>query len=34
MTTLAISHPQPNEYNPYYGKYTSLVLGDDILNGA
>jgi hypothetical protein len=31
MKQLAISHPPPNEYDPYYGRYTSLVAGDDIL---
>jgi hypothetical protein len=24
--------PQPDEYNPYYGKYISLVEADDIVN--
>jgi hypothetical protein len=33
MTTahLAISAPEPAEYAPYYGRYTSLVSGGDIL---
>ncbi len=31
MNSLAISPPPPNEYAPYYGRYISLVAGDDIL---
>lgn len=30
MTTLN-GRPEATEYNPYYGKYVSLVAGDDIL---
>lgn len=28
---LLIARPQPDEYAPYYGKYVSLVEGNDIL---
>ena len=31
MTTSTINRPQETEYAPYYGKYVSLVHGDDIL---
>ena len=31
MTTSTINKPGETEYNPYYGKYVSLVSGDDIL---
>lgn len=31
MTTTTIGKPDETEYNPYYGKYVSLVSGDDIL---
>ena len=27
-----IARPQPDEYAPYYGRYVSLVEGDDILS--
>jgi hypothetical protein len=27
-----IAHPQPDEYAPYYGRYISLVEGEDILS--
>lgn len=30
-TSLAIAPPQPSEYAAYYGRYVSLVQGDDIL---
>lgn len=30
--TLTIVRPQPDEYAPYYGRYISLVQGDDILD--
>jgi len=29
---LVIARPEPGEYNPYYGRYISLVAGEDILN--
>jgi uncharacterized damage-inducible protein DinB len=29
--SLSIGKPEPNEYAPYYGRYISLVEGDDIL---
>jgi hypothetical protein len=32
MTTLTISRPEETEYASYYGKYVSLVAGDDILS--
>lgn len=28
---LAIARPQPGEYSPYYDRYISLVVGNDIL---
>src|SRR3989442_5121583 len=28
---LVISKPDPSEYAPYYGKYITLVPGDDVL---
>ncbi|HEX9918755.1 MAG TPA: DinB family protein [Pyrinomonadaceae bacterium] len=31
MTTLTINRPEETEYAPYYGKYVSLVAGDDVL---
>lgn len=31
MTTLTINKPDETEYNPYYGKYVSLVPAGDIL---
>jgi len=31
MTTSTINRPDETEYAPYYGKYMSLVSGDDIL---
>ncbi|HEX8634788.1 MAG TPA: DinB family protein [Pyrinomonadaceae bacterium] len=31
MTTLTSARPAETEYAPYYGKYVSLVHGDDIL---
>lgn len=31
MSTLAITSPEATEYNPYYGKYVSLIAGGDIL---
>jgi len=31
MTTLTIKRPAEAEYPPYFGKYVSLVAGDDIL---
>jgi uncharacterized damage-inducible protein DinB len=31
MTTLTINRPDETEYQSYYGKYVSLVRGDDIL---
>lgn len=31
MTTLTINRPDETEYAPYYGKYVSLVAGDDVL---
>jgi DinB superfamily len=31
MTTLALSAPEASEYNPYYGKYISLIAEGDIL---
>lgn len=31
MTTLTINRPEATEYAPYYGKYVSLVTGDDVL---
>ena len=27
-----IARPQPDEYAPYYGRYISLVEGEDILS--
>jgi DinB family protein len=30
-SALIIARPQPDEYAPYYGRYISLVAGDDIL---
>ena len=29
---LVIARPEAGEYNPYYGRYISLVAGEDILN--
>src|SRR5690348_12003213 len=31
MTSLAVAPPQASEYNPYYGKYISLISGHEIL---
>jgi hypothetical protein len=31
MTTLAVPPPEASEYNPYYGKYISLITGHEIL---
>ena len=31
MPHVVISKPEPSEYAPYYGKYISLVQGDDVL---
>src|SRR5262249_22212715 len=31
MGTMAVSTPDASEYAPYYGRYISLVNGDDIL---
>lgn len=31
MTTLTINRPEETEYLPYYGKYVSLVAGEDVL---
>jgi len=31
MKNLIISKPSASEYAPYYGRYVSLVVGDDIL---
>jgi hypothetical protein len=31
MATLTINRPEATEYLPYFGKYVSLVAGDDIL---
>jgi uncharacterized damage-inducible protein DinB len=31
MTTLTVKRPAEAEYPPYFGKYVSLVAGDDIL---
>lgn len=31
MASLTINRPEETEYLPYYGKYVSLVAGDDIL---
>lgn len=31
MTTLAVAAPESSEYNPYYGKYISLITGHEIL---
>ena len=31
MTTSKINRPDETEYLPYYGKYVSLVTGDDVL---
>lgn len=31
MTTLTIDRPDETEYASYYGKYVSLVAGDDVL---
>ncbi len=31
MTTLAVAPPEPSEYDPYYGKYISLITGREIL---
>lgn len=30
-SALSITHPEPGEYAPYYGRYISLVTGSDIL---
>jgi hypothetical protein len=30
--TFTIARPQPSEYAPYYGRYISLVPGEDILS--
>lgn len=30
-TTLTTERPKPGEYNPYYDRYISLVLGNDII---
>lgn len=30
-TSVTIERPKPGEYNPYYDRYISLVLGNDIL---
>jgi hypothetical protein len=30
--SFVIARPQPDEYPPYYGRYISLVRGEDILN--
>jgi len=30
-TRLAIAHPDPSEYAPYYGRYISLVHGNDVI---
>ncbi len=32
MTSLTIDRPGETEYAPYYGKYVSLVAGEDILS--
>jgi len=29
---LTVGRPQPDEYAPYYGRYISLVQGEDVLN--
>ena len=29
-----IARPQPDEYAAYYGRYISLVEGEDILSGS
>jgi len=31
MNSQVIAPPQPNEYAPHYGKYVSLVSGNDVL---
>ena len=31
VPAFTIARPQPDEYAPYYGRYISLVQGEDIL---
>lgn len=31
QTTMPTERPKPGEYNPYYDKYISLILGNDIV---